>query len=383
LIPSTLPFALDTNPRSQLRSIICRAVLIVLLVLATISTSPAQDASSQIKAEIGRLQQSLKEKPISNPDFPEMGKRLDEGLKGANEALAAGHIYLALERLGQAEDFLHGIRTIDEKADAVKSGLPAYEAEWNKVSLELASLNKTARARNWSHTSVGAQAIAELAQGRALPLLEGGRGFAIANGPKDGLFYMGESQSQAAFAGFVYQLSLPHQNARPPLRSLLPELVALQEKTNIAFQPPRSIDMHPRFIALNSTIKTARELDSSKSYAGAMYQYLEAVRHYGMLDPAVPDAAKQSELRGKLTAELKKTEASKQDDSILQILLERGMGWLNKPDGSAPADDEWRAVRVMVEQVVPAYYAALKPAAAPQMRARKTATLTLVRWPYT
>jgi hypothetical protein len=114
-----------------------------------------------------------------------------------------------------------------------------------------------------------------------------------------------------------------------------------------------------------------------------MYQYLDAVRHFGMLDPAVPDAAKQSELRGKLADELKKVEASKRDDSILQILLERGVGWLNKPDGAATADDEWRAVRVIVEQVVPAYYAALKPAAAPQKIAGKTATLTLVRWPYT
>jgi len=197
------------------------------------------------------------------------------------------------------------------------------------------------------------------------------------------LLYMGESQGQAEFAAFVYKLSLPHKAARFPLRSLLPELIGLQEKANAAFQPPKSIDMHPRFIALNSTIKAARELDASQSYAGALYQYLDGVRHYGMLDPSVPDAAKQAELRGKLAEELKKVESSKRDDTILQILLERGTGWLNKPDGAATADDEWRAVRVIVEQVVPAYYAVLKPAAAPQMRAGKTATLTLVRWPYT
>src|SRR5262249_26376382 len=159
---------------------------------------------------------------ISNPDFPEIGKRLEEGLDGANAAFTAGHIYLALERLGQTEDLLYGIRAIDEKAETVKS-LPAYEAEWNKASVELAALNKKAHERNWSHTSVGAQAIAELAQDRALPTLEGGRGFAVANGPKDGLFYLGESQGQTTFAGFVYGLSLPHKNARPPLRSLLPE----------------------------------------------------------------------------------------------------------------------------------------------------------------
>ena len=205
----------------------------------------------------------------------------------------------------------------------------------------------------------------------------------MANGPKDGLLYMGESQGQAAFAGFVYQLELANKGARPPLRSLLPELLAIQEKTNAAFQPPRSIDMHPRFIALNSAIKTARELDSSRAYAGALYQYLEAVRHYGMLNPAVPDASRQASLRTTVTGELKQVSAGKRDDSIAQIFLERASGWLNKPDGANPSDDEWRAVRIIVEEVLPAYQAALRPAAPLPLRAGKTATLTLVRWPYT
>src|SRR5262249_46388084 len=136
--------------------------------------------------------------------------------------------------------------------------------------------------------------------------------------------------------------------------------------------PPKSIDMHPRFIALNSTLKFARELDAARSYPSALYQYLEGVLHYAMLDPAAPDAAKQAELRGKLAEGLKTTLASKRDDSILQIFLERGEGWLTKANGAATSDDEWRAVRAIVEQVTPAYYAALKPAAAPQQRAGKT-----------
>src|SRR5262249_5984213 len=139
----------------------------------------------------------------------------------------------------------------------------------------------------------------------------------------------------------------------------------------------------PRFIALNSAIKTARELDSSRAYAGALYQYLEAVRHYGMLNPAVPDVARQAALRTTVADELKKASIARRDDSIAQIFLERASGWLNKPDSAAPSDDEWRAVRIIVEEVLPAYQAALKPAAPLQLRAGKTATLTLVRWPYT
>jgi hypothetical protein len=343
----------------------------------------SNDVSSQIKAEIERLQRSLKDKPITNADMPELGSMIAGPLKDANAAVAAGHLYLALERLGQAEDLLQAARFIDEKAEAIKDSLPAFESEWGKASLQLTALDKSARQRDWKQTTAAVRAISEAAQGRTLPLLEGGRGFASATKPKDGLLYMGEAQGQAAFAAFVAKLNSPRKGTPFPLRSVLPELQALQEKTNAAFQPPRSVDMHPRFIALNSALKFARELDSSKAYAGALYQYLEAVRHYGMLNPAVPDAAKQAALRNTVADEIKKTGAAKRDDSIAQIFLERADGWLNKPDHAATSDDEWRAVRIVVEEVLPAYTAALKPAAPLQQHVGRTATLTLVRWPYT
>lgn len=346
-------------------------------------TVSAQDASSQIKAEIERLQQSLKDKPISNPDLPNFNSIVGDALKDSSAALAAGRLYLSLERLGQAEEFLQGARSADEKGDAIKDSLPAFETEWDKASVQLAALDKSARQREWSRVPVAVRAISEAAQGRTLPLLEGGRGFATSTKPKDGLFYMGQAQGEADFAIFVSKLNVQRKAAAIPLRSVLPELMALQEKTNAAFQPPKSIEMHPRFIALNSTIKFGRELDSSRSYAGALYEYLEAVRHYGMLNPTVPDAARQTALRSAVAEELKKTEAAKRDDSIVQVFLERAYGWMNKPDGASTSDDEWRAVRVILEEVLPEYQKALKPAAPVRQQTARTATLTLVRWPYT
>jgi hypothetical protein len=355
---------------------------VAFLLVASVAAW-AQDAIAQSKAEVERLQQSLKEKPIAIPDIPDLNSEIEGNLTGAASALAAGQLYLGLEALGRAEDHMHGARTLEAKADAIKDSLPAFESEWGKASVQLTALDKSARGKDWSRTTAAIRAISEAAQGRAIPLLEGSRGFATATKPKDGLFYMGQAQGEADFAVFVAKMNSPRKAAPIPLRSMLSELETLQEKTNAAFQPPRSIDMHPRFIALNSTIKFARELDSFKSYAGALYQYLEAVRHYGMLDPAAPDAAKQTSLRNAVSEEMKKVSVSRRDDSIAQIFLERASGWLNKPDGAAASPDEWRAVRVIVKQVLPAYYAALKPAAPRQQRVGHTATLTLVRWPYT
>jgi len=158
----------------------------------------------------------------------------------------------------------------------------------------------------------------------------------------------------------------------------------LQEKANAAFQPPRSIELHPRFIALNSTIKFARELDASRRYEGAMYQYLEAERHYGMLFMPALDAAAKSKLKDALAAAMRKVRTSKADDSVLQILLERAESQIEHADGSAPSEDEWKSAQVIVQAVAPAYYGTrTAPLISQRTGAKKTVDITVVRWPYT
>ena len=362
-----------------------RRVCLVLTTsfLALCDVSVAQNSSVQIKAEIGRLQQSLKQKPISSPAFPEVSGMLQNALGGATDALAAGLPYAALEKLGHASDLLQGTRVAIDRADAVKAGLPAFEAEWNKANLELTSTGAKAKDRDWGKSTAALRAISETAQARVMPLLEGGRGFALSTQPQDGLLYVGEAQGEGEFAAFVASLSEQRKAAPVVLRSFLPELHRLQEKTNAAFQPPRSIDQHPRFIALNSTLKLAAELDATRSYAGALYQYLEATRHYGMLEASVPDETGKEKLKGIVAAKLNEIRTSQQDDSIAQIFLERAQTYLHHTDGSAPDNDEWRSAQVIMDQVLPAYYRALKPAAPLQHASGKTVTLTLVRWPYT
>jgi hypothetical protein len=362
---------------------LCRFAFALLISGALTSLALGQDAKSQIKTEIDRLTASLKEKPITDPDYAPIGSMASQSLKGASEALDSGKLYLGLEKLLQAEDFLQGARFPVEKAEAVKSGLLAFEAEWNKVSKILVAYDAEVRKKDWSTSPAAVRALSETALGRSVPLLEGGRGFAVSTKPSDGLLYLGQAQGEAAFAQFSSTLPLPRNAALFPLRSYLSELQKLQSKTNAAFQPPRSIQLHDRFIALNSALKLAEELDAQKSYAGALYQYLEATRHFGMLDAPPVEAARQSALKDAIAAAQKKLAASKQDDSIAQLFLERIQAQMVHADGSATTADEWRSAQVILDQVLPAYRAAQKPAAPLQQASGKTVDLTLVRWPYT
>src|SRR5262249_29484610 len=153
----------------------------------------------------------------------------------------------------------------------------------------------------------------------------------------------GQAEGEAEFARICSMVWFERTSKAFPLRSFLPEIQVLQDKTNAEFKPPRSIELHSRFIALNATMKAARELDAAKLYAGALYQYLEATRNFGMLDVVPPEGAKLDELRQSVAAMRQKIAASKDDHSILQIFVERAE--------AAQSKDELRSALVIVDHV--------------------------------
>ena len=210
------------------------AVLLSLISLGALA-SPAtpQDAKSQIRAEIERLTISLKEKPITDPDFAPLSSAASQALIGASEALDSGNSYLSLEKLLQAEDFLLGARFPAEKTEAVKSGLPAFEAEWKKVNQTIYVYDQELRQKDWGAAPAALRALSETALGRSVPLLEGGYGFAVSTKPSEGLLYLGQAQGEATFAQFASTLRLVRSGAPFPQRSFLPELQKLQEKQTL------------------------------------------------------------------------------------------------------------------------------------------------------
>ena len=355
------------------------ATFLVASILVLALRASGQDAASQIRTETEHLLQSLKDKPLSAPGTSEAA----DLLRRAQKDLSSGFLYVSLEELDQALDALQGARAVAEKTEAVKSGLPAFESEWEKASLDLTARERETRETSWSSSPVAIRALAETAQGQSIPLLEGGRGFATALGPQEGLFYIGQAYGEAEFAKFCASLNLPRKTRPIPLRSMLPELVSLQQRTNAAFQPPRSIELHPRFIVLNGTLKLAEELDFSRFYAGALYQYLEGVLNYGMLDAKPLDDAEQSRVKSAIVAMRQQLEGSTRDDSIALLFLQRAQSQIGLAKDLPGNADEWKSAQVIVDQVLPAYFAALKPASLLPVASGKTIDITLVRWPYT
>lgn len=359
-------------------------LFLVAVLIGTVGTAFAGQVlrSRRSKPRSPAFRNPENKNQFSDKNFADLFSSTGDDLRAVGEALDAGRLFFGLEKLGHVEDLLQVARRATDRNLIEQGGLPAFEMEWGKVSVRLTAFDKEAHAKDWGRTPQAIRALAEAAQGRAIPLLEGGLGFATASGPNEGLFYVGEAEGEADFAKFCASLNVRGKSGAS-LRSLLPELQRLQAKTNAAFQPPKSIDLHPRFIALNSAIKLAEELDVSRFYAGALYSYLEAVRHYGMLDARPLDGDQQAQLLRRLPIEHKKLADSSSDDSIAQLFVERAESYATHADHSAPTADEWRGAQVILDQVLPAYYAALKPGAPVERASGKTVDITLVRWPYT
>jgi hypothetical protein len=102
-----------------------------------------------------------------------------------------------------------------------------------------------------------------------------------------------------------------------------------------------------------------------------------------MLDAHVVETARQIPLKDAIVALHKKLAASKQDDSIAELYLQRAMAQVVHTDGSTASADEWRSAQVILDQVLPAYFAAKKPSVPFRQISGKTIQITLVRWPYT
>lgn len=353
------------------------AIVLLLFGLSLLAQNvESQNVESQIKTQFDRIEQDLRSVPFTNPSeraFQASGNQL---IRSARQAAADNRLFQCLETMAQ---LLPSVRGLQRAEPGVDSGAAAFDLQWKRVNQDLTAILHEVRANHWKGAPLALRGLVETALGKVAPLMAGSQGFAATASPADGLFYLGQAQGQGELARFYASLHLARTGKAISMRSLLPELRNLQDRADAAFVPPRSIDLHPRFIALNSTLKVARELDAAQSYAGAMYEYLNAVQLFGLLDAAELDETKQAEVRQKVATLRGSLSSSKDDDSMAELLIERAESLV----ANAKTQEDWRGAFVITAQVIPAYFAARKPATITKQNSRKAIQVTLVRWPFT
>lgn len=228
-------------------------------------------------------------------------------------------------------------------------------------------------------TPAAVRAVGESALPQIRAYYEAALDYSRATMPASGLYYVGLAQAEKDLIAFCRTLSTRPPAPAPALRSVAPELDALETDLLALYRPPASIDRHSDFIAASATLKEARDLDQAGLRYGALLRLMLASQRVAALKPADSGS---SDVPGMLAVLDRRVRSGAVDHSIAQIFVEAAQADLDGTAAPAPGQARGDAAAAIVREVLPRYFAALEPAAA-RPRTDPLVTVTLVRWPYT
>lgn len=371
-----------------------RAVAIALLAVIVLSslptslraTAPLGSPPDPLEAEIEQWSRRLAAEASADPLWTDVKEGAGPVLTRAQEALKADRRLLALLRLAAARENLAAGAWMLERPPAVRKEIAAFEGEWARMGETLSPSLRSPSAEELQGVRPAlARALAEAARHQVRVYYDASLEYGRSTTPDSGLFYLGAAQAQAEFVGLSRTLAAtqpPDPRGEPKtLRSLGPELDALEREMLSAYRPPASVDRHPQFIAASAALKTARELDGAGLRHGALLRYLQAILRFAAVkEPASGSSSSAVALDPAFarTREESVQRLAGADHSLGRVFLELADAEL----ASDPAAGAATATAV-VNEVLPRYFAALAPATAVVPGPEPRATVTLVRWPYT
>jgi hypothetical protein len=339
------------------------AAMVALVALLPVRTSQRIAAQPSPAASIDR--ELARVRPQIRASVPEDQRAaLIERLDRADAALKAKRTYQALYLLeaayeGAAAFAFTSSAGVQSPADFVRKwtaiGAPKpYGATPQRVPALIDALSQAAEDR-----------------GRAT--YQASRPYAEDAGTQAGLYYLGESQAAMSYAAFVRAGLWLDAGRRPSFRAITSELAAFDREMTTQYETMERAS-HPTYIRASAALKQARSLDDRRAREGALLEYLLSRYLFAPLrgpagagaTPARIDAARA-------------TLPAAQDHSVAELFLqfaEEGLATDNP--------DLRRGAAAVIEDVIPAYLAALAPpASTPTSTASAAVTITLVRWPFT
>ena len=370
----------STQERRQVtRRAIAALALSIGSVAGTRATEPGAVPTDPIAAELAHCRQLLRGLPEGSADSQAIREMSEPVFAKAEAALAGGRRLAALYYLALARMNVAAQASLPSGPFEGPDALSALEAEWKRVGLNLHPALTEPGRPDLGAVPAAIRGLAEVAFAEVKPYYDASLEYGRSAGPEYGWFYLGAAQSQLEFARFCARLAVPDAAAPPPLRTLAPELDALEGEILAAYKPPASIDSHPQFIRMSATLKQARELDRADLRYGALYLYLEARLRLSRLTGGgrAIDLGEAVEL-GRTAGERFDREAA--DHTVGRLFVELALVGAADPDPKAKGGEVARAV---FDDVLPRYFAALEPAKPPPPTPAPAVTVTLVRWPYT
>jgi hypothetical protein len=353
------------------------AAMVLVLALAGVSLAGPADP---LAAEIERWSAFLRGDAASHGSWAGIRQEDQPLLARAARDLANGRRLLALHRLATAEVGLATGSYLSARPAEERRDMARFEAEWARMGKVLrGDLGPPSPAALAGVRPAALRALGEAAIPQVRAYYMASLDYGRSTTPGDGLFYLATAQAQWDLVELCRRLSTPTSFQPPPLRSLRAEIDGLQSDLIKAYRPPASVDRHGAFIAADAALKEARELDAAGLRYGAMLRYLDAALLVApLLRPAPPTRAPAA-LRKRLDEFAARLSAGGIDHSLGRMMLEGARDEMaSAAPGTSPA-----ASAAIATDVLPRYFAALRPAVPEPSKPKPQVVVTLVRWPYT
>jgi hypothetical protein len=331
--------------------------LIVASVIAVAGLQSGVD--SNIAVELARVRSQIGAGVPENQRAP-LVQRLDR----AEAALKAGRIYQAVYL---AEAAYEGAAGFAFAASTNTKSPDEFVRIWTRLGAP--------KPRSGTPGRVPAviDALAEAAEDRGPATYQASRPYADDAGIEAGLYYLGESRALMDYAAFVRSRTWSDAGRRRPFRGIAPELTALDRDMTVRYETMDRKD-HPTYIRASAALKQARSLNEHDAREGALLQYLLARYLFAPLrGPAAGDPTRER------LAAARATLPAGEDHSVGQLFVQFAEEGLSSDNEALR-----RGASAVIEDILPAYLAALSPASpAATSTANAAATITLVRWPFT
>jgi hypothetical protein len=341
--------------------------------------APPPLADDPIAHEVRAWQAQLADASRTDDLWMQLKPGVSAALETAARAVAAGRRWSALERLAAARANLVAAQYVSALPAAARRNVPGFETEWTRMGGVLGAANAVPQTGAFARVQpAAARALAEASAFQVKVLYDASVLYGRATDADSGLFYLGSAQAQQEFVTFAQGLSSGRGARQPALRAITQDTDALEAALLALYRPPVSIDRHPEFIAANSALKEAKELDAAGLRYGAMQRYLLAVMRVALLRQSSP--ADAAAVRARLQTVEPRLVARGVDHTIGRMYLERAFTELDAP---APTPLGLSIAAAVADEVLPKYFAALDPAPAAPAPGAPRVTVTLVRWPFT
>lgn len=348
------------------RRIVTHGSLLALLLASTScggESTPPQN-KDPLAAEVERSAELLQKSPSS------IRRANEPVLARAEEDLRQGRRELALQRLANLQGSIAAAAYRNGISAEQRRDMARLDAEWARMGSVLRDDLGNPSPGAFDGVPAAARALGEAARAQVRGYYQASLDYGHNTMPDQGFYYLGSAEGQRAIAALCQSVAAPSSLRAPALRSIRPELRALEADMLAVYRPPLSIQRHGEFITASSTLKEARELDAAGLRHGALLRYLQAAQLFAPLRQPPPPALPADALTQKLQEHAERLSASGIDHSIGQLFLEA-------------AQAEPARAAVIATDVLPRYFAALEPAPPEAPQPAPEVTVTLVRWPYT